>query len=187
MLTMNNGMTHRAQDHKIFNAIIIPISVNMMDAKNFRHLIVSTCLAFFDKTLFNHFFSNSCIFRIPFFSFFFVNASLRTINPFTRFRIQKFLSTMFAFIFCVSSIYLRTMIAQSRAIFSFITSRRYMFKGRIANSAKRFNILSTSKLIFAFPRTIFESFKSTNRHVTFFITSCTIQDFTSSRFHYAAP
>lgn len=186
MFIMNNRMTHWTKNHQIFLCIIFSIMINMMNTQYFFNFVISTFFTFFNHPLFNHFFSNSGIFWMPTRSFRFSCAFNGTKFPnFTR-RVKKNFTTIKTSKFFCSFINLRSVITQSRTIFCFITSRRNMFKRLITNLTISFNKFSASEFVFTESGTIFKCLQSIFRHITFFITSNTIQKFTRRDFHYAS-
>lgn len=145
MLIMNQRMTQRANYHQVFCFIVVPISIFMVNAQHFFHLFISAFYATFYHISSQHCFSDSRIFGRKSFHFTFIYAFPPAIFSFSRKTIIKISSTMKAFKGCVSSFYLRPMIAFSRTIFGFICPTRSMEKFFFANPTYCFYFFSFKK------------------------------------------
>jgi len=188
MFMMNERMTVRTYYHQIFSFIIFSIFINMMYSKNIFIFIISTYFALFNKSSSFKSISNTRKINVIFWvSLIISSAFYRTKSIIFRRRSQKVITAIFTLKFLRSFSFLRSMITYPRTIFCFITSRRNMCKLIPTYATIRFYLLSTSKLIFTCPRTIFKSFESINGHVALFSATKTIQKFTSARLSHAAP
>ncbi len=116
------------KNFKVLNIIIMTISVFMMNAKNFKLSIITTSIAMANQFTTNHCFSYRGKGWFKNFLGCFINTGFRAIFSFVTCMSSKFLKTMLASIFCFSFISLSYIVTNSRAIFSFITSRRNMSK-----------------------------------------------------------
>lgn len=187
---MNQRVAHRANNHEIFFFIVSPIAIFMMNSKNFFNFIIAAFFTFIYSSSIFHIFSKTLFCGLEFcMERLFRCARTTTKTSVFAWRIHKFNFAKKTCIFFGSAIKskLRTIIAFSRTIFSFVTSRGNMIKNFAAYCAICYNFFSTTKFIFTFSGTPFKGFQSVCRHVAFFATAKTIQNFTSSRFIHAAP
>ena len=186
MLPMNQRMTIWTNNHKVISFIIFSVAINMMYAKNIWNFIIATLFAVFyisptfkcfskiRKTSIN--FWSSLIFGSTFY-----RAECIILGR----RSHKFFCTCFALKSSRSFPFLRSMIAQSRTIFGFITSCGNVTEF-ISTNFTIGNYLYTTKLIFAFSRAIFCRIISIYRYIKFFFTKQTIYKLSTMRFCHAA-
>lgn len=181
-------MTIWTQNYQIIHFIIFMISVFMMNTQYFYIFIKTAFFTFINHIPSFHKSSQSgsifCCFRFRFK----MNAYTfsRTIFSFFRRGIFKFFTTIFTYK-CFSTIpkfKFCFVITCSRAIFSFISSTRYMRKFFITNKTIS-SYLNCAKFIFAFSRTVFCCFNSVFGNIKFFITSQTFYNFSTTRFIHA--
>ena len=154
---MFNGMTIWAKHLKVFQRIVEPIPIFMMHTKNAWLRIILTSSALINHISFKHDFANSRKCWRPnaflLFTYTFLAAKLSIL----RFGCKEFFFAMLAFVGSMALALQRFIITLSTAIFSLITSRRYMSKMRSAHLAICFNFRASRKPK-AFQTTIFSSF-----------------------------
>jgi hypothetical protein len=182
MFMMDQRMTHRANNLKIFKGIIFPISVFMMYSENIFNFFVSAYFALFQQIALKHIFANRCKTWI-FYPFICKNTIFRTIFSIFTWTIHKGFSASFTEKLFCSSIKrcLRFIKTCSRTIFRFIATRRNMFELCITHRACSLNEYFISP-VFACSTTILKSFNPIFRNVNFFATRKTLN---IRRFHYA--
>lgn len=184
MLTMNERMAIRANNHKIFFFVVDPIFIYMMNSKNLFNFTISAFFTSIYHPTFKHFFSyRSERHRIKF-SWFFIPTHRTTILSIFARRIHEFSATCNTHVFKSPPIQtcLRFIIAFSRTIFCFFTPRRNMSEFCFTYFTFSF-YLNTTAFIFTVSRTVFKSCKSVFRHVNFFFTK---QTKNIGNFHYAS-
>lgn len=188
MLSMDKRMTIWTNYKQIFSFIVFPIFIFVMNSKNFFYFIISANFTFLNNISFFPKFSKICSITITF-SRSLIKSSAFWSAKFISFtwRTHKFYMASSTFIFLTSSTFLRSVIAQSRTIFCFITSRRNMIKFLTTNTTNCFNLFCASEFIFTFSRTIFGRIKSVYRYVKLSFTTNTFNKFSSTRFIHAAP
>lgn len=158
----------------------------MMNTKNLFKFRESASITFFDEISPKHILSDSNEGRFPHTFAGFSCTFYRTIFSFsyTRRRIFEFFVTMKTFKVSGASFNLRFIITFSRTIFCFIASGRNMSELLRTNKTIS-NYLNSAKLIFAFPRAIFGSFKPINSNIKFALTGDTFYKLSSMRFCHA--
>lgn len=181
MFMMNHGMTVRTQDHKIFQCIILSVSILVMYSKDVIAFIIVTNFTSFDFSSNLQRFSYSAKRRVPYFLPNFIHTCFRTIFSFLRRRTFEFFFTMSTFIDNSTIQMLSFVIALSRAIFRFVTSRRNVFKFYCTNFAYLFYFLSDMQALTA-SRAKFCFIKTIKRYIEFFSAIKTIYKFSSMRF-----
>lgn len=145
MLSVFKRMAHWAQNLKIFQRIVVAISVFMVDAENFRNFAVAAPFAIFKHFALRHIFSDRCESRFPNLFGGFINARARTVFSWMRWGIKKLNFAMLTSVFGSSLFQHRFVIAFSRAILGFISSAGNVRKFSVANSAYCFVDFSAAK------------------------------------------
>jgi hypothetical protein len=184
MLVMSQRMTHRTKHLKIFRNIIIPIAIDVMYSKYFWHCTISTNLTRFDQISGNHIFPNRRIFPFKVLFGRFPYAFLTAKFSILAWAIKENISTMKTCKFFSALIDLTAMVAQSRAIFSSIATRRNMDKFLLTYQALGCYLYS-AKFIFTLSATIFGCIKTIFFNIEKFIAGQTIIKFSSMRFFHA--
>ena len=125
---MLQRMANRAQNLKVFQRIVVPISVFMMHAQYFWLCIVTAPLAFCQHLPRLHSFTHCAKSRRPSFFFGFVNTNPRAKLSLARRRSPKFLATMLAHIFDRPFARHAFVVARGTAILSLVRTTGYVRK-----------------------------------------------------------
>ena len=179
---MSQRMTHGTEYLKIFNRIVFSVFIDMMDSQKVGKFIISAFL-----TLKNHIISHKISSnggkRWNFCPFLKSKSTIsRTIFSIFRGTIKKGFVAFYAKKILSPFIYLRSIITFSRAIFSFICSRRNVLKDFSTYFTVGFNVYFI-RIVFTFSGTIFKCFDSVIRNINIFTT---LKTFNIRSFHYAS-
>ena len=133
MFGVFNRMTVWTKNFQVLHAVIRPIAVFVMNAKNLCVLIKTASLARIQQTSPFHIFSDSAEITFPIFNCRFVDTSTRTIFSFFRWSRKKSCFAMKAGVLKSSFIFHCCVIAIWATVFCFVCPACNVLKNRIAN------------------------------------------------------
>ncbi len=135
MFVVNKGMAHWTNNQEILFFVVISISILVVHSQNLLNRIISAFLTAFNQASDKHRFPDSRVFWSKKFLFTFIYTTLATKFSISGKAISEFFFAIRTCVYCLSLSYSRFVIAFTRTIFSFITSRRNVSENIPANRA----------------------------------------------------